>query len=164
MKNIRYINAGAGSGKTFTLTELLSDLIAKKETTPSRVILTTFTKNASEEFKTKAREKLISKGLHESASQMDAAMIGTVHSIAFSFVKKYWYLLGLGADAQMMEEDEIEIAVQVNGKVRATISVPKDISKDDAIAKAKETLGDRLSGSIVKEIYVPGKIVNIVAK
>ncbi|MCR5055106.1 MAG: leucine--tRNA ligase [Lachnospiraceae bacterium] len=67
-------------------------------------------------------------------------------------------------DEKMMEEDEIEIAVQVNGKVRATISVPKDISKDDAIAKAKETLGDRLSGNIVKEIYVPGKIVNIVAK
>ena len=124
MKNIRYINAGAGSGKTFTLTELLSDLIAKKETTPSRVILTTFTKNASEEFKTKAREKLISKGLHESASQMDAAMIGTVHSIAFSFVKKYWYLLGLGADAQMMEEDE---TTEYIAKTLSSVATAEDI-------------------------------------
>ncbi len=62
-------------------------------------------------------------------------------------------------------DDEIEIAVQLNGKTRATIKVAKDIAKDDALAAGKEALGDRLSGSnIVKEIYVPGRIVNIVAK
>ncbi|MCH5280140.1 MAG: leucine--tRNA ligase [Lachnospiraceae bacterium] len=61
-------------------------------------------------------------------------------------------------------EDTVEIAAQVNGKTRTVLSVPKDISKDDAIAKAKEALGDKLSGNIVKEIYVPGRIVNIVVK
>ena len=68
------------------------------------------------------------------------------------------------ADEALMAEDTARIAVQVNGKVRATIEIAKDASKDDAIAQAKEALGDRLSGNIVKEIYVPGKIVNIVAK
>ena len=58
----------------------------------------------------------------------------------------------------------LEIPVQVNGKTKAVISIPVDISKEDAIAKAKEVLGDKLSGNIIKEIYVPKKIVNIVAK
>ena len=64
-------------------------------------------------------------------------------------------------------DDEIEIAVQIGGKLKGTILVPKDISKDDAIAAAKADpkIAPLLAGkSIVKEIYVPGRIVNIVAK
>ena len=61
-------------------------------------------------------------------------------------------------------ESTIEIAVQINGKMKSTIKVAADVDKDTAIAAAKEALGDKLSGNIIKEIYVPGKIVNIVAK
>ena len=61
-------------------------------------------------------------------------------------------------------ESEIEIAVQVNGKVRATIRVAADVSKEDAIAAGKEAVADKLTGQIVKEIYVPGRLVNIVQK
>ena len=67
-------------------------------------------------------------------------------------------------DEEAMKDDEVEIPVQVNGKTKAVISIPVDISKEDAIAKATEGLGDKLSGNIIKEIYVPKKIVNIVAK
>jgi leucyl-tRNA synthetase len=61
-------------------------------------------------------------------------------------------------------ESTVEIAVQINGKTKVTISIGKEDPKDDVLAKAKEALGDRLSGNIIKEIYVPGRIVNIVAK
>jgi len=61
-------------------------------------------------------------------------------------------------------ESTIEIAVQVNGKIKCTINVDKNIDKDAAIAAGKEALGDKLTGTIVKEIYVPGRIINIVAK
>ena len=61
-------------------------------------------------------------------------------------------------------EDTIEIAVQINGKTKATIEISREISKEDAIAKGKEALGGKLNGTIVKEIYVPGRIVNIVQK
>ncbi len=61
-------------------------------------------------------------------------------------------------------ESTVEIAAQINGKTKATISIGKDDPKDDVLAKAKEALGDKLSGNIIKEIYVPGRIVNIVAK
>ncbi len=61
-------------------------------------------------------------------------------------------------------EDEIEIAVQVNGKVRATIRIAKDADSEHAIAAAKDALGAKLTGTVVKEIYVPGRIVNIVVR
>ena len=67
-------------------------------------------------------------------------------------------------DTEAMKDDEVEVAVQVNGKTRAVISVPADISKEDAIVQGKEAVKDKMAGNIVKEIYVPGKIINIVQK
>ena len=61
-------------------------------------------------------------------------------------------------------ESSVEIALQINGKIRGTLMIDKDAAKDDVIAKAKEELADKLTGNIVKEIYVPGRIVNIVMK
>ncbi len=61
-------------------------------------------------------------------------------------------------------ESTIEIAVQINGKVRGTMNIGKDDPKEDIIARAKEMMAERLTGTIVKEIYVPGRLVNIVQK
>ena len=61
-------------------------------------------------------------------------------------------------------ESTVEIAVQINGKTKTTIGIAKDEDKDVVITAAKEALGDKLAGTIVKEIYVPGRIVNIVVK
>ena len=61
-------------------------------------------------------------------------------------------------------EDTVEIAVQINGKTRAVLEIGKDDPKDEVIAKAKETVAEKLTGTVVKEIYVPGRIVNIVQK
>ncbi len=61
-------------------------------------------------------------------------------------------------------EATVEIAVQINGKTRATLMIGKEDPKDEVIAKAKEVVADKLTGTIVKEIYVPGRIVNIVHK
>ncbi len=68
------------------------------------------------------------------------------------------------ADEEAMKDDEVNIAVQINGKVRAVIQLPADVSKDDALAAGKEAVAAKLTGNIVKEIYVPGKIINIVMK
>ncbi|MBQ5314408.1 MAG: leucine--tRNA ligase, partial [Oscillospiraceae bacterium] len=64
-------------------------------------------------------------------------------------------------------EDTIEIAVQVNGKLRGTVMIASDAEKDDAItiAKSDAKIADFIAGKdIVKEIYVPKKLVNIVVK
>ena len=63
-----------------------------------------------------------------------------------------------------LKDDEVEIAVQINGKTKGTVTIPADITKEDAIEAAKRALGDKLNGVIVKEIYVPGRIINIVQK
>lgn len=68
------------------------------------------------------------------------------------------------ASEEAMKEEEVEIVVQVNGKRKATILISVEDTKDLVLVKAREALGERLTGSLVKEIYVPGKIVNFVVK
>ena len=67
-------------------------------------------------------------------------------------------------DEEAMKDDEIEVAVQINGKTRAVISISADSSKEDAIAAGREAVKEKMTGNVVKEIYVPGKIINIVCK
>lgn len=67
-------------------------------------------------------------------------------------------------DVNAMKDDEVEVPVQINGKTRAVVTVPADVSKEDAIAAGREAVADKLTGTVVKEIYVPKKIINIVQK
>ncbi|MEI3577502.1 MAG: leucine--tRNA ligase [Acutalibacteraceae bacterium] len=70
-------------------------------------------------------------------------------------------------DEAKCKDDTIEIVVQVNGKVKAKLTVEADIDKDAALAQAKsnEKIAPLIDGkNIIKEIYVPGKLVNIVAR
>lgn len=97
-----------------------------------------------------------------------------LNPVAPHITEELWEITGCGGriyqctwpeyDEAKTVENEIEIAVQVNGKTRVTVSIAKDEEKESVLAKAKEALGDRISGNIIKEIYVPGRIVNVVCK
>ncbi len=101
-------------------------------------------------------------------------LLTMLNPVAPHITEELWELVGFEGkvyQASWPEFEEaktieamVEIAVQVNGKVRATIQVASDISKEDAIAAGKEAVKGKLSGNIVKEIYMPGRLVNIVAK
>ena len=101
-------------------------------------------------------------------------LITLLNPVAPHITEELWQIIGNEGrvyqtawpqyDEAKTVESTIEIAVQINGKMKATVKVAADVDKDTAIAAAKEALGDKLSGNIIKEIYVPGKIVNIVAK
>ena len=68
-------------------------------------------------------------------------------------------------DDAKTKESVIEIGVQVNGKVRGTVSLAVDASQEEALAAGKAAVADKIEGKqIVKEIYVPGRILNIVVK
>lgn len=69
-------------------------------------------------------------------------------------------------DAQLAKDDVIEMAVQINGKMRGTLAVSPSITKDEfvALVKADEQFKKHLTGQIVKEIFVPGKILNLIIK
>ena len=108
MKNVTYISAGAGSGKTYTLTERLTDLIKDGKVKPEQVILTTFTKKAAAEFKEKVKSRLYAEGLFDDALRLDQAMIGTVHSVCDQMVNKYWFELGLAPGMGVMPDEDAD--------------------------------------------------------
>jgi ATP-dependent helicase/nuclease subunit A len=109
MKNITFIYAGAGSGKTHKLTDLLFEKINSNEITSNEVMLSTFTKKAANEIKERAQAKLLSKNLFEDANKLNQAFIGTVHSVGYQFIKKYWYLLGISPEIIEIGENEKEV-------------------------------------------------------
>lgn len=104
----KFITAGAGSGKTYTVTTEVANKVKSEGLKPEQVIMTTFTKAAAQELREKAKKELINLDLYAEAQQMEHALIGTVHSVANAFLTKYWYLLGIMPDASAMEEDEMQ--------------------------------------------------------
>ncbi len=106
------------------------------------------------------------------------ALLLLVNPFAPHVTEEMWETCGYGkmmaADGEWPTYDEakcidetIEIVVQINGKIRAKLNVPAEIQQADAIAlaKADEKVSAELNGkNIIKEIYVKGKLVNIVAK
>ncbi len=106
MKGIKYISAGAGSGKTYKLTHELADLIIKGKVKPEGIIMTTFTKKAASELRERAKAVLYEKGYFNEAERLDQSLIGTVHSVANALIQKYWYYLGISPDLQVMTEED----------------------------------------------------------
>ena len=105
MKNTTFVSAGAGSGKTYRLTQEIAQMISEGKCRAEEIILTTFTEAAAKELREKVRSTLYSKGLYEAAMNIDNAAIGTIHSIAYQFVSRYWYLLGISANVSVMDDN-----------------------------------------------------------
>ena len=101
-------------------------------------------------------------------------LITLLNPVAPHITEELWKIMDFGGrlyqttwpeyDEAKTVESTVEIAVQINGKTKATVMIDKDADKDSVIIKAKEEIADKLTGNIVKEIYVPGRIVNIVMK
>ena len=101
-------------------------------------------------------------------------LIILLNPVAPHITEEMWQIIGCEGrvyqqtwpefDEAKTVESSVEIAVQINGKVKGTFGIQKDDPKDQVIAKAKEVIADKLTGNIVKEIYVPGRLVNIVMK
>jgi len=96
-----------------------------------------------------------------------------LHPFAPHLAEEAWQMLGHEPsiqsqpwptyDPSLCEEDEIEVPVQVNGKVRARIMLPKDATQDQALAAAQEALATQLEGKTLrKTIWVPNKILNLI--
>ena len=106
MKNVTYVSAGAGSGKTYFLTDKLSSILEKGEVKGENVMMTTFTELAAGELKRKAKAKLYSKKMVREAEEVDMATIGTIHSVAMTFLEKYWYLLGFSPKINVLSDED----------------------------------------------------------
>lgn len=125
MKNITYINAGAGSGKTHELISLFTGLVADGKATPDQVIMTTFSERAAAEIKERAKEGLIAQGFTDESLAVEHAAIGTVHGIAYQFIRKYWFRLGLAPDIKVMDDNAKGVYVSQS---LANLPTPSELS------------------------------------
>lgn len=99
-KNVHNITAGAGAGKTTELVRIITRLVKDLGVSPRRMILTTFTVAAATEFRERSKAALPV----EKAIEMNAAQMGTLHSLAEKYIHRYWYLLGISPAVNPADE------------------------------------------------------------
>jgi ATP-dependent exoDNAse (exonuclease V) beta subunit len=101
---IDFISAGAGSGKTYSLTGKLEQLLASGEVSPGGVMATTFTRLAAGELRERVRCKLIEAGQLALANQMEQALIGTVNSVCGELLGRFAFEAGMPPDQQVLDQ------------------------------------------------------------
>ena len=133
MKNTTFVSAGAGSGKTYRLTQEIARMIKEGKCQAEEIILTTFTEAAAKELREKVRSTLYAKGLYEAAMNIDNAAIGTIHSIAYQFVSRYWYLLGISANVSIMDTEGSKFCISQS---LASLPTDEDLSLFDKMCRS----------------------------
>jgi ATP-dependent helicase/nuclease subunit A len=135
--NIEFISAGAGSGKTYTLTEQLKVLLAAGDVAPRGVIATTFTRLAARELRERVRESLMQSGQIALANRMGQAAINTVNGVCGDLLKRFSFEAGLSPEQIVVEEGE---AKRLFGEAMDTV-----LEHDRPLIKKLNTLAHRLS-------------------
>ncbi len=140
MDNITFISAGAGSGKTYRLTQDLGKLLIEQadEFRPSGVIATTFTKLAANELRGRVRQRLNETGHNDLAVRMEQALIGTVNGVCGQLLKRFSFEAGLSPVQNVIEEQAAEhlFAVALESvltldKVKSMNALAQRLSIDD---------------------------------
>ena len=106
--NIKIISAGAGSGKTYRLTQEMVRLM-REGVRASGIIATTFTKKAAAELQERVRVKLLSEGLNEQAEDLTNALVGTVHSLGVKLLQRFAYEAGISPEVAIIAEEDQQI-------------------------------------------------------
>lgn len=106
MNNIEFISAGAGSGKTYKLTETLAEALESGEARPHAVLATTFTVKAATELRERARAWLLNKGAIGLATAIGQAKLGTVNSVCGQLLKRFCFEIGLSPDQTVLSEGQ----------------------------------------------------------
>ena len=106
LAHVRFISAGAGSGKTYHLTEELEQALSEGRMTPAAVIGTTFTVKAATELHDRVRTRLIRSGRPLLSEQMAQAVIGTVHSVCGRLLRRFAFELGLSPEINVASAED----------------------------------------------------------
>ena len=101
LEHVRFISAGAGSGKTYRLTQELEQALCEGRVTPAAVIGTTFTVKAAAELQDRVRTRLIRSGRPLLSAQMAQSLIGTVHSVCARLLGRFAFELGLSPEVNV---------------------------------------------------------------
>lgn len=106
LPNLKLISAGAGSGKTYRLTQEMTGLLTAGEARPSGIIATTFTKRAAAELKERVRVSLLRKGLTAEASELKNALIGTVHGLGVKLLRRFAFEAGVSPRVDIIADED----------------------------------------------------------
>jgi len=132
---LRFVSAGAGSGKTYRLTEILHEKLSSGQATPGGVIATTFTRKAATELRARVRTALLDKGEFALANSMGQARIGTVNSVCGVFLERFAFEAGLASEQRVLEE------TQAGALVREAIDAVSDNATVQDIVELARKLG-----------------------
>lgn len=103
---LHFIGAGAGSGKTYRLTQILHAKLSAGEIRPSGVIATTFTRKAATELRERVRSHLLEQGAYRIANAMGQARINTVNSVCGELLSRFAFEAGMSTEQQVLEEGQ----------------------------------------------------------
>jgi len=106
LSNLKLISAGAGSGKTYRLTEEMTALLTSGAARPSGIIATTFTKRAAAELKERVRVKLLREGMTQEANELKNALIGTVHGLGVKLLKRFAFEAGVSPQVDIIADED----------------------------------------------------------
>ena len=106
MNNIEFVSAGAGSGKTYKLTETLAQALESGAARPHAILATTFTVKAATELRERARSWLLEKGRVNLATAIGQARLGTVNSVCGQMLKQFCFEMGLSPDQTVLSEGQ----------------------------------------------------------
>lgn len=109
---LQFISAGAGSGKTYRLTEILREELEKGDIQPQGVIATTFTVKAATELRERVRCHLLELGVFNQANSIGQARIGTVNSVCGELLERFAFENGIAPNLQVIDERQAKILMQ----------------------------------------------------
>jgi ATP-dependent helicase/nuclease subunit A len=158
MNNIEFISAGAGSGKTYKLTETLAQALESGAARPHAVLATTFTVKAATELRERARSWLLEKGRIDLATAIGQARLGTVNSVCGQMLKRFCFELGLSPDQTVLAEG------QSKRLLKATLAESMDAAVQAELAWLTGRLGiEQADWSKTVEAVVKAALDNDIA-
>lgn len=105
--SIQILSAGAGAGKTYSLTQRMFDLL-QAGARPAGIVAATFTKKAAAELQERIRARLLEAGQRAAAEQLDAALIGTVHSIGARILERFAFEAGTVPGVEIIADGDVQ--------------------------------------------------------
>ena len=159
MNNIEFISAGAGSGKTYKLTETLAQALESGAARPHAIIATTFTVKAATELRERARSWLLDRGRIDLATAIGQARLGTVNSVCGQMLRRFCFELGLSPDQTVLSEG------QSKRLLKATLSETMDPAGQAELVRLTNRFGiEQADWSKTVEAVVKAALDNDIVK
>ncbi|MEM1215605.1 MAG: UvrD-helicase domain-containing protein [Bacteroidota bacterium] len=123
LSHLKIISAGAGSGKTYRLTQEMVTLLRSGAVRPSGIIATTFTRKAAGELQERVRVKLLQDGMSQQADELTNALIGTVHGLGVKLLRRFAFEAGVSPQVDILPDGEEQR--MFNQALAATLSLER---------------------------------------